>query len=393
MIIIEKPEIIKNEKEVILSSNFSIKGEQRSLWYKFPLQYEKFLVTENLDASFVGLLFLGLKTGYDIKLNGPVSSRLLYSVNHNLITALCRANSDFKKINIFADTVNNEDLNIADSAGTGFSCGVDSFATYFSHAREEGAFELKFLTFFNVGSHGDFGGEKSRRLYEKRLKSIYKFAEKEGKEVISIDSNLSENLRMNFQQTNTFRSVSCVLNLQKLFRNYYYASSFPIDQFNLSPVDTSYYDILNLSMLSTESTNFFSSDIFWSRIEKTNFISQFPLTYSFLDVCTNLKGGFSTKNCSSCEKCLRTALTLELFGKLELYKEVFDLKLIQKNKDQYIGKLLATRNANIFNRELLDLLKNRNVIRLIHYGYFTRHKSRIFKKRIKKFIKNKVNRS
>ena len=389
MIIIEKPELQRDCDDVVLSSRFEVEGEQKILWYRFSNKFEKFLVTENLDASLVGLLFLGLKTGNDIKLNGPVSARLLYTINHYLIKALCLANPDLKEMTVFADSINHEDLSIGNTAGTGFSCGVDSFATYFSHNGEHPPFRIDYLTFFNVGSHGDFGGEKARQIYQKRLGSVYEFAKKEGKEVLSIDSNLSEILRLNFQKTNTYRSISCILNLQKLFKNYYYASSFPLEQFTLSSVDTSYYDLLNLSMLSSESTNFFSSDIFWTRIDKTSFISGFPQTYDFLDVCTNLRDGFDSKNCSSCDKCMRTALTLELLDKLYLYKNVFDLKKFQNNKKRYIGKLLGTKNESIFNKDLLQLLKKKKRISLIHYGYYSNYRYSNLKKRIKKAIKNK----
>ncbi|SDL41093.1 hypothetical protein SAMN04488034_10414 [Salinimicrobium catena] len=391
MIIIEKPELQKDGKEVLLSTRFQVEGEHNILWYRFSSKFEDYLVTESLDASLVGLLFLGLKTGNDIKLNGPVSARLLYTINHYLIKALCLANNEFKEIKIIADSLNHEDMNLGSTAGTGFSCGVDSFATYFSHSGEHSPFDIKYLTFFNVGSHGDFGGEKARKVYQKRLRSVNTFAEKAGKKVISIDSNLSEILKLNFQKTNTYRSASCILNLQKLFKNYYYASSFPLDQFNLNSVDTSYYDLLNLSMLSTESINFFSSDIYWTRIDKTSFISQFPETYDFLDVCTNLRDEFNSKNCSTCDKCMRTALTLELLGKLHLYKNVFDLDIYQNNKNRYIGKVLGTKKENIFNKDLLRLLLKKRKISLIHYGYYSSYKYKKLKKRIRKVIKKNPN--
>ena len=387
MIIIEKPELKREGENVLLSSKFQIEGEQKTLWYRFSYKLEKFLVTENLDASLGGLLFLGLKTGNDIKLNGSVSARLLYTVNHYLIKALCLANPDFEEITVSAVSVNHQDLNIGSTAGTGFSCGVDSFATYFSHTGKYPPYKIDYLTFFNVGSHGDFGGQKARHIYQKRLTSVYEFAKKEGKEFISIDSNLSEILRLNFQKTNTYRSISCILNLQKLFKNYYYASSFPLDQFNLSSKDTSYYDLLNLSMLSTESINFFSTDIYWTRIEKTDFISQFPQTYDFLDVCTNLRDEFESKNCSSCDKCMRTAMTLELLGKLHLYENVFDLKKIQQNRNRFIGKLLGTEKESVFNRDLVQLLKEKKRIAFIHYGFYATYRYKNLKKRIKNVIR------
>ena len=369
MIVIEKPQLKKNGDYVDVILNFEVEGIRDSLWFRFSTKYESFLVTENLDASLVALLLLGLKTGQDIKLNGPISSRLHYTINHYVINVLCIANKEFKHIKVYAETLNEENINSGKSAGTGLSCGVDSFAAYFSHANEKGAFKIEYLTFLNAGSHGDFGGEKARQVFKKRLKSVEEFAEKEDKEVISIDSNLSDILKLNFQQTNTFRSISCFLNLQKLFANYYYASSFPINQFSLNATDTSFYDILNLSMLSTESTNFFSSEILMTRIEKTNFISNYPKTYKYLDVCTNLSWDFQSKNCTSCGKCMRTALTLQLLGKLDYYKSVFDIEKYKLIKSDTLEKYLATKRENIFNQDLYQLLKEEKEIFLFNIPF------------------------
>ena len=392
MIIIKKPEIQIEEASAIISSIFLIEGKENRLWYKLPASLKNYLVTENVDAFLVGLLFLGLKTGNNIKLESPVSARLYYTLNHYLIPALCLANPKFQKINIFAEELNEKDLNLEKIAGTGLSCGIDSFATYFDHINEKGAYKIKYFTFFNVGSHGDLGGEKARRVYSERLQNVLEFAKNEEKEVITVDSNISEILGLNFQQTNTLRSISCILNLQKLFKHYYYASSYRFEHFKLDPKDTSYYDILNLHLLSTESITFFSTAANFTRIEKTELISNFEGTYNYLDVCVDLNKDPGEKNCTECDKCLRTALTLELYGKLHLYNKVFDIEKFHINKDQFIGKLLASKEKNIFNKDLWNLLKKRRLIHLIHYIEYIVLKYNSTKNAFKKFIKRQLKR-
>src|SRR5690606_40029851 len=101
MIIIEKPRINdKNTGDTEISVTFKIDDQEKKLWYTVPTAYKQYLVTENLDAFLVALLFLGLKKGEDIHLTGAVSARLLYNVNHYLIAALCLANNKFKPIRV-----------------------------------------------------------------------------------------------------------------------------------------------------------------------------------------------------------------------------------------------------------------------------------------------------
>src|SRR5690606_22797303 len=157
--------------------------------------------------------------------------------------------------------------------------------------------------------------------------------------ILKIDSNISEVLQMNFLQTNTLRNISAILHLQKLFKNYYLASKNRFDIFYLNPADNQDYDILTLNLLSTESTTFYSAVSWMRRSEKTQFISQFEETYGLLDVCVNPNHNGRKINCSECFKCLRTLLTLDLYGKIDLYYAVFDIEKYLKNKKIYIAEI------------------------------------------------------
>lgn len=391
MIVINAPQIEKEGDFVVISAEIEINEVIEKLWYKFPLEFKKFLVIENVDAFLVGVLFLGLKSGNDITLKGPVSARLFYTLRHYLIPALTLANPEFHKIKIFPQQLNHEDLNTGKIAGTGMSCGVDSFATFFDHLKEAEPYKINYFTFFNVGSHLDFGGEKARKIYQNRLKSVNEFAKNEGKEVISVDSNLSEILKMNFQQTHSLRSISCVLHLQKLFKNYYYASAYRFDHFKLNSKDTSDFDLFNVQMLSTESTNFFASVAQYSRVERTIIVAEHPETYNKLDVCTNPSLQSDFINCSSCYKCLRTQLTLDIATKLDMYKDVFDINRYYKIKEQYIAQLLTKNNKSPLDLEVIEFLKLHNYkLSAYIYYYEVTFWLNIHKKKFKKLIKKSV---
>ena len=388
--IVISPQVIKEENDfVIISSEFQINDKTDVLWYKIPLKYKSYLVSERLDAFVVGLLFLALKTGNNIKVGGAISARLFYTLNHYLINALCLANPKFKRIEISATTLDESDLNRANVAATGLSCGVDSFATYYDHINEEGAYIIKYFTFLNAGSHGDYGGENSRKIFYQRFIKVKEFSDNAGEEIISIDSNISEIIKMNFLQTNTLRNISCVLNLQKLFRNYYLASKNRFDVLKLNAKDNQDYDTLLLNFLSTESTTFYSSVSQLKRTERTELISNFPDTYNHLDVCTNPEEAIKKINCSKCDKCLRTQLTLDILGNLESYNSVFDLKEYYKRKNDFIGKIIARRN-DPFSSDIYDLIKERKLNKRIYRYYEIKFKLMFELKGFKKHIKKKL---
>lgn len=374
MIILNKPEIDKRDDEVTLSVDFEIEGNRKKLWYSFSAEYEEYLIDEQLDAFVVGLLFLGLKTGHDIKLNAPLSARLYYSLNHYLIDALCLVNPDYKKIRVIPSTLSTLNLNESNTSGTGLSCGIDSFATFFDHKNEDRPYKIEYFTFFNVGSHGDNGGDKAREIFNKRFKNVSQFAKKVDRDVITVDSNLSEILNMKFQETYNLRTISCALLLQKLFKNYYYSSGTRFDHFAFNNKEIADLDMLIIPNLSTESTSFFVSALKYSRIARTELISNFPETYKHLDVCTHPYTQDRREiNCSECYKCQRTMLTLELLGKLELYSKVFDLDKFKKNKKKYIGWLLSKKKKLTLDRELIKVLKEMNQIDVEIYFYMIKH--------------------
>ena len=388
MIRLHAPEISKNSQELTrISCKIEINQKTVELWYDFPIEIENYLMVERLDAFLVGILFLALKEGDDIELNAPVSQQLYYNITHYLIDALCLANPEFKRIKIIAKKLDNHNYNMSNSAGTGMSCGIDSFATFFDHLDEAPPFKIEFLTFFNVGSHGDFGGDQAHNIFEERFKRAKKFAEKVGIPLVKINSNLSEVLRMNFLQTNTLRNISAILLLQKLFRNYYLASKNRFDIFELNAFDNQDYDTLTLNLLSTESTNLYSAVSYMKRTEKTEFITNYKETFDSLDVCVHPNHADPRINCSECFKCLRTMLTLDVFDKLELYSGVFNLAKYRAHKNSFIGEIIVNRKNSHFNQDIFDLLKEKKQLSGKHYLFALDYKFKVLKKKGKKRFK------
>lgn len=142
----------------------------------------------------------------------PVSAKLYQNLNISFIPALARAGDWYKQIKIIATTTT-DPLENAGYNGEAMSCGIDSFATLAEYISDICHKDLKIncLTLFNMGSHGDMGGEDARNLYNLRKKRAISFAKEYNYKFVEVDSNLSEFLKMNFFETHTFRNCSAVL--------------------------------------------------------------------------------------------------------------------------------------------------------------------------------------
>jgi hypothetical protein len=385
MIKIYKPSLEITKTNVKIKSLYEIDNKKNYLWYSFPLKFKNFLITENLDAFFVGLLLLAMQKGHDIKLMAPVSEKLYYTVTNYILKALNLANEQMKIINIYPSKLNSSNLNIGNSACTGLSGGVDSFSTIYEHEDLLAPYKIKYFTFFNAGSHGEFGGEAARKVFNDRLELVKPYAKKRNISIITVDTNLNEILMMNHERTHIIRDISCILNLQKLIKYYYYSSSFRFDFFK----DTADYDILMTSMLSTESTNIFSGSSRYTRAERTSIISNYKDTYDFLNVCIASSTSYVVENCSVCLKCLRTELTLDILGKLHLYENVFNINKFYSVRAKYIGELLSNlKNESYnFNKDIFELMKEKNYkIPKKSYLYYFFIKFKIYTKKLLFYI-------
>jgi len=387
--IIYSSEIIKYNNFVRVQANYETNIDKGILWYEFPLEYKNYIDLENLDAFFVGLLLLAMKRGEDLYIKGKISAKLFYNITTYLIPALKLSNNEFKFIKIIPDQLNDKNLNIYRATATGASCGIDSTATIIDHLDLDN-YSLNYLTYLNAGSHGQWNGEIAQKTYVNRLKKIREFSSKLELPLIEITTNIGEILGHDFQKAHSLRNLSCVLNLQTLFKTYYYASAYRFDFFKLDQNDTSSWDILITRFISTESLDFVSSMSQLNRIDRTKKVSEFKLAFDFLDVCTSpdLKGKI---NCSQCDKCMRTQLTLDLIGKLNDFDSVFYKEKYYKIKNKFLGKVIATRKNNQINLELYANLVQNKKINLNHYLYALRYSLKIYKglliKKIKQYIR------
>ena len=349
---IHMPEVEREGNFVKLKALVEQSNHKGYLWYSVPYPYQEYLVRERADAFVVGLLLLAMKNGEDIYVNGAMSEKLFYNLTHYYMHILRLVIPNLHFVKIVCKQLHRPIPNPRGGVATGFSGGVDSFCVLNDHFFGEitNGYRITHLTFHNVGPH--LGGWQ--KLFEERFAHIQPCAQELGLPIIKIDSNLDEWLSLSglhFSMTHTSADVSAVLTLQGLIRCYLYASGYKYKdccrELLKGAHDIAAVDPMSVHLLSTEATECISVGSQYSRVEKTIRISDLPVTYRYLNVC--VKG--RVENCSKCEKCLRTILTLEIIGKIDRYQGVFNLAIYQRNKTRFIGRILWSRDS--LHREII----------------------------------------
>lgn len=370
-----------NENRIIIRVDST--NDIKELYFETTEEYSKFLCDDLYDSFVISLIPYAVKHSEDIIVDGYMSSKLYYQLTTYLIPMLCKKfNKRLINISSKVKAITYNGVGV----GASISCGVDSFYTLLKHQNQKDeAYNITHLTFFNAGSNGEYGGEKARELYKKRLEYVGKFCDENNYKLITIDTNINEFLMMNHEKTHTFRTLGCVLSLQKLFSKYYFASGFPFDGSHIDEGDTAFYDILNVQCFSNENLTFYCSGLEMTRLEKIKFISDCKETYNWLNVCVR-----EDYNCGKCEKCLRTMLTLDSINKLEKYQKVFDLDYYYNNKSKLLGKAIKYNRDKIkssYYGEILKSYKDNNFhIPLISYLYSLKLEKNDIKKILPKSI-------
>lgn len=350
---IGKPRIVEEGDLVRLSACVEYGHEKQDLWYSVERPFAELLCGEAADPFVVGLLLPAMYSGEEVVVEGEMSEKLYCSLQRGFQAVVCTIMPSLRSVVIRPNTIQPA-RGIGEGVATGFSGGVDSFCVLadYWYSPPCPAFRITHLLYHNVGSHGVRG----RELFTERFERLRPFAEELGLPFVAVDSNLDEFYkvtRLSFQQTHTVRNVSAALALQGGIGKYLYASAFAYPLcFVGKTYDIAYADPILLPLLSTEVLEPISVGGEYSRVEKTLRVANIPDSYLWLDVCAR---GTNAGNCSTCWKCLRTELTLEIAGKLDLYRRVFDLRGYQRRRAYYIGQVLSKHDPLVL--EIRDFAK------------------------------------
>jgi hypothetical protein len=350
-------EIVREGDEARLRCEVAWAGGRDVLWYGVDARHAAHLSADRYDGVLVGLLLKAMALGEDVEVRGTVSDRLHFSLSHYYMDIVSQVLPRLRPVRVHAERLDSgAGRERPAGVGTGFSAGVDSFAVLHDHHLREDrpGWRVTHLLFNNVGSHGERGGEAARALFRQRFGAVRGWPEDAGLELVRVDSNLSELLQMDFEETHTPRNFSVVLQMQPLFGRYYYASTFRYRDCFVGPTyDMAYSDPFAVHLLSTETLDCVPTGSQHTRVAKTALVARVPGAPRWLNVCANVTAG--GRNCSTCAKCCRTLLTLEMLGELDAFAGAFDLGAWRRVRNRYVSsEVLARGRASPFTAEILE---------------------------------------
>lgn len=358
----------RNNISIITVSIDSKTLGEKDLWFSTDQKYEYAICPSQYDAFLVGLLYPAMKYGENIHIAGTVSKRLLFNTNNYIIPLIKSFSPSCKVIEVTAEKTNSNNF-FGSGVGTGFSGGVDSFCTIYDRyeLERDPEYRINKLVFLNVGSHGLGDKNKVEAKFYNRFNYLKHFPIEIGLDYIPLNSNLYFFHPWGHRKTHTLTSASGVLVMQRLFKRYYYASSgkgyddtiknaYKNKEISIGE----YCDPILLPLLSTESLEFISDGVQYTRIDKTLRILDYEPTKMYLNVC--ISGDDTHQNCSVCSKCCRTLMTLNSAGKLDDFNQVFNInKYKLEAEKKYVCKQVLLKNIDPYAKGNVEFAKANKV--------------------------------
>jgi len=355
---ISKPELILQNDKLFYRVNVHFCEKNETLWFSLNKEYAD-LVSDRSDAPLVALLIPAMLHGEDIIIEGTISEKIFFNLSGPYQEVLKIIIPTLHLIKIIPSEVQPAHQ-MGDGVVMGFSAGIDSFCALMDHYYSDvpKGFRVTHLLFNNVGSHYGPDEKTRKRRFLQRYNRIKPTAERIGLSFIAIDSNLDSFYQeIGFLITHTPRNVAIALLLQSGFKRFYYASAYHYSNVFIGPSEEiAHSDLITLPLLSTEALDMISTGSQYTRVEKTLKVAKIQESYNSLDVCT--REYTQNLNCSSCPKCKRTILTLEIAGLLEYYRGVFNINTYKKIRNLYIAEVLRSKDP--FLQEIASLIKSRD---------------------------------
>ncbi len=352
MLMIGNSTISLGDRSACLSAPVSVSSHETRLWFSVDRNQETFLAAGRADPFVMALLPLAMRGGHDIECLDPMSARLHFQLTTSLIPSLASMGTLYHEIRIKAP-LTDEPVRNGGAVGTGFSGGVDSLYTVFTHG-PDCEYPLTHLAVFNAGV---FEGKSFRDAFAAACSKAAQFAGILGLDTVFVDTNLQEALPERFLDVYSFRNIACALALQGLFSRYLLSSGHDAGHMSFDLHNTATFDVLTVSCSKTENLVFYNSGSEIKRNGKLAALTLWPVSYNWLHPC--IFGRAGDKNCGRCKKCVRDLTSLYALNALELYGEVFDTEDFRLHLAARIGFVLANRGNHLYD-DTIRLLEERH---------------------------------
>lgn len=341
-----------------------------TLWFDVPSQYSRYLCKERSNAFVVALFWYAVVSGSDIEFETPLSKRLYDGLTAMLLPALNK--SGFPEIRFVGPTTE-EPVWCEGAVVAGMSGGVDSNYTLMRYSGKNVPEDLRLThlchyTCGNLFKPAEIAKGKDA-LYRQEdgiqgilLDRAQKIAEAHHISLIDTNTNLDiDYYRGGYIYMAMYRYLSCTLAVEHLYKTYISSSSGhetdATDEVSLF-VPTQHYEGLLCRSLRTETFKYISSD-HDSRITKLKALSDDKVFQKTVSVC--FQTGKNGENCGECYGCMKTMIPLDVMGKLDGFRESFDLECYYSNRERIYRSLIdyskrpEASSARQTVRQLLEL--------------------------------------
>lgn len=325
-------------------------GQKKCLWFQYSDNYKPEAL--NADAFLIYLMRYAMLHDRDIESRVPVHYELANSLNRLLIPSMQMADGRHARMKVIAPVLSADECHQAPGVATGLSCGVDSFYALLNHYRTgDKNLDVTHLFFFDM-FHTDINHQWETFNY------CQKVAAEMGFSLIKICTNVLKVLDMNWFPTHLWSLFAGVNSMQNIIGKYYLASSFHVTDITMdNPLwtDPAHYELLMIKALHHKDMELYTEGPV-SRMDKTDFIADFPIVQKRLSVCWPRP----YDSCGICPKCVRTLVDLDVLGKVDKFGEIFDLEHYKKNRDWYMAFARTEHDyGNIFFMASVEMMKSR----------------------------------
>lgn len=343
----------KSEEQVRMCADLSLNGRGMTLWFGVDPSQQRYLCDTRSDAFVMALLPTAMRGGYDIVCHTPISSRLKYQLEYYLIPALTAKGDWYHPIKIQAP-MEDKPVPNAGGVGLGFSGGVDCSYSLMTHGADS-AYPVTHLAVFNLGV---FEGETAGSSFRNACKNTGVFAREQGLELVGLDSNINDVLPERYLDVYSFRNLSGALALQGLFSVYLLSSGHDSAGFALDVHNAARFDLLTVHCAQTESMKVYLSGSQIKRCDKLVALADWEPAQKWLHPCFHT--GIGKKNCGRCHKCAWDLIVLYALGKLDCFRQVFDVETFRRELPVRLGFILSKREDRLSN-EAIQFLESRGV--------------------------------
>lgn len=326
-------------------------GFPEKLAFEVSIDHVLALDVEEPNWAAMALLYPAMLMGEELVIEADLSALLLHNMRNDLMALIRNFEPQTKLIRIDAGQSSRFLSAEGRDVMSGFSAGVDSFATLaiFSDEKLHRDLRLSALGTFHVGALGPTQGRPD--LLEDALAHIQPIAQSKGLKLYGVSCDMDpifgaakKHGPVGFAKTVGFRNAACGMALQKGVRTYMTAGHRAYGRASYGPAGTTEtLDPVFQPLLQTESFRTIPVAAGLSRLEKIKLLVERPDVRKHLNPCviqTDLRPKTGYLNCSRCWKCSTTLLDLEVLGRLDDFRQIFDVDHYKANREILLADLL-----------------------------------------------------